>query len=93
MAESPMVTRRTPAWRLKFPQPLTVRHRRTHVLNTLQDASDFVLNVIENRDLQKPHWQVAISALLAAAEECTDEAIRNATLELHRALSRDGWME
>jgi hypothetical protein len=90
MVESPRVTRRTPAWRVKFPQPLTIRRGRTYVLITLQDASDFVLNVIEDQNLQKPHWQVAISALLAAAEECTDEAIRNATLELHQALLKDG---
>jgi hypothetical protein len=94
MAESPMVTRRrTPSWRLKLTQPLTARHRRTHVLITLQDASDFLLTVLGDQDLQKPHWQVAISALLAAAEEGTDEAIRNATLELHAALSRDGLLK
>jgi hypothetical protein len=89
MAESPTVTRRTPAWRLKLSLPLTVRHRRTHVLTTLQDASDFVLNVLDSQDLQKLHWQVAIAALLEAAEECSNEAIQDATLELHRALSRD----
>ena len=90
MAELPTVMRRTPAWRLKLSLPLTVRHRRTHVLTTLQDASDFLLNVLDGQDLQKPHWQVVIAALLEAAEECSNEAVQDATLELHRALSRDG---
>ena len=59
-------------------------------LTTLQDASDFLLNVLDGQDLQKPHWQVVIAALLEAAEECSNEAVQDATLELHRALSRDG---
>jgi hypothetical protein len=92
MADSaPMVARRTPLWRIRFPSPITVRHRgRTYVLITLQDAADFVLQVLDDQDQQKPHWRFALSALLAAGEECSDDAIQNATLELQQALSKNG---
>jgi hypothetical protein len=76
-------------WSLPLTSPITLRDGR--VLVTLGDAAELLTNLHET--IQGRAWtQSAAELLMKAAEADTDETIEAATMQMQRALKRDGML-
>jgi hypothetical protein len=74
---------------LPLTDPVTLRDGR--VLRTLGDAAELLTNLHET--IQGRAWnQSTAEMLVTAAEAGTDETIESATMQMQRALKRDGLM-
>jgi hypothetical protein len=73
-------------WSRKLIPPLVLKDGR--VLETLSDARDMILGLLEGQQ-RAPYWQHAADLLLYAAKNDKD-AIDDVRAHLNRALYRDG---
>ena len=74
-------------WSRKLPRPIYLNDGRT--IGTLAAARDLLMSFSERR-LDDPHWRAAAALLLEAARLGRLDPIRDAGVQLSRALEFEG---
>lgn len=76
-------------WSSPLSRPILLRDGR--VLRTLREAAEFILGL--GGDYQKAAWtRYAAELLILAAEGGKEEDVVNATMQVERALKREGFV-